>query len=137
MTLGGDDHLLVLASAGIGCTATASILRALAERSSKRDVFVLHAEHAMESWALKNQMSADVESMRSARLELWLEHREMGSNSGRMTLDRLDITADASVYLCGPLLFMKSIHSQALACGIPAERIHYEVFGPDVWLASA
>jgi len=32
---------------------------------------------------------------------------------------------------------MKSIHAQAMVCGIPAERIHYEVFGPDIWLASA
>ena len=91
----------------------------------------------MGHWALKDQMSADIEKMSSARLQLWLERREMGSNRGRMTLEGLDITADAWVYLCGPLPFMKSIHAQAMACGIPAERIHYEVFGPDVWLASA
>ncbi len=137
VSLGADDHLLILASAGIGCTATASILRSHAERDSKREILVLHAEHAMGNWALKDQMSADIEKMSSARLQLWLERREMGSNRGRMTLEGLDITADAWVYLCGPLPFMKSIHAQAMACGIPAERIHYEVFGPDVWLASA
>jgi len=40
------------------------------------------------------------------------------------------------VYLCGPLPFMRSIRSQAITAGIPATDIHYEVFGPDVWLAA-
>jgi nitric oxide dioxygenase len=32
---------------------------------------------------------------------------------------------------------MRSIRTQALASGVPAANIHYEVFGPDLWLASA
>ena len=138
----------MLASAGIGCTPTASILRSLAEQDSDREVLVLHADQQLESWALKEQMSSDVQKLDSAHLQLWLERPEDGSlsqdgtapesiNKGFMTLEGLDIPADASVYLCGPLPFMKSIRSQALATGIPAERIHYEVFGPDLWLASA
>lgn len=147
VTLGEGDHPLVLASAGIGCTPTASILRSLAEQDSDREVLVLHADQQLESWALKEQMSSDVQKLDSAHLQLWLERPEdvlpqdgtavEGINKGFMTLEGLDIPADASVYLCGPLPFMKSIRSQALATGIPAERIHYEVFGPDLWLASA
>jgi nitric oxide dioxygenase len=30
---------------------------------------------------------------------------------------------------------MRSLRSQALDAGVPAEHIHYEVFGPDLWLA--
>ncbi|MFI5085649.1 MAG: globin domain-containing protein [Actinomycetales bacterium] len=137
VTLGDGEHPLVLASAGIGCTPTASILRSLAAEGSGREVLVLHADQEMGSWALKDQMSADVDRLDSARLQLWLEQPEEGFRQGFMTLDGLDIPADASVYLCGPLPFMKSIRSQALASGIPAEHIHYEVFGPDLWLASA
>ncbi|HEV7166385.1 MAG TPA: globin domain-containing protein [Micrococcaceae bacterium] len=142
VTLGEGDHPLVLASAGIGCTPTASILRSLAEQDSEREVLVLHADQQLESWALKEQMSSDVQKLDSAQLQLWLERPAEGGvpegiNKGFMTLEGLDIPSDASVYLCGPLPFMKSIRSQALATGIPAERIHYEVFGPDLWLASA
>jgi nitric oxide dioxygenase len=32
---------------------------------------------------------------------------------------------------------MQKVRSQAIAKGIPATNIHYEVFGPDLWLASA
>ncbi|MBG0740079.1 hemin transporter [Paeniglutamicibacter antarcticus] len=137
VTLGDGNHPLVLASAGIGCTPTASILRSLVDSGSDREVLVLHADQGLENWALQKQMSADVEKLDSAQLQLWLERPEAGFNKGFMTLAGLDIPDDASVYLCGPLPFMKSIRSQALASGIPAERIHYEVFGPDLWLASA
>ena len=54
-----------------------------------------------------------------------------------MTLQDVVLPADASVYVCGPLPFMKSIRSQAIDAGIPATKVHYEVFGPDLWLASA
>lgn len=31
---------------------------------------------------------------------------------------------------------MKHIRNEAIGAGIPAMMIHYEVFGPDLWLAS-
>ena len=135
VTLGDGDHPLVLASAGIGCTPSASILRSLAENDSKREVLVLHAESTIERWALREQMSEDVALLSAAELELWLETPVDGSREGFMSLDDVEIPADASVYLCGPLPFMRKIRGQALASGVPADRIHYEIFGPDLWLA--
>lgn len=38
-------------------------------------------------------------------------------------------------YLCGPLPFMRAVRTQLLDKGVPASDIHYEVFGPDLWLA--
>ncbi|UXY23534.1 hypothetical protein N8I84_36235 [Streptomyces cynarae] len=52
-----------------------------------------------------------------------------------MNLDGLDLPADADVYLCGSLPFMRSLRTQLLQDGIPARGIRYEVFGPDLWLA--
>lgn len=136
ITLSQGDHPLVLASAGIGCTPSASILRSLAENDSKREVLVLHAESSMERWALRDQMREDVAQLEAAEMELWLENPAEGSHEGFMSLENVTIPEDASVYLCGPLPFMRKIRSQALESGVPAERIHYEVFGPDLWLAS-
>jgi nitric oxide dioxygenase len=31
---------------------------------------------------------------------------------------------------------MRAVRSQAIEAGIPATNIHYEVFGPDLWLAA-
>jgi len=136
ITLTEGDSPLILASAGIGCTPSASILRSLVESDSKREVIVLHAESTLERWALRDQMSEDVALLEAAELELWLEIPSDGAHEGFMSLDGVTIPENASVYLCGPLPFMRSLRSQALKSGVPAERIHYEIFGPDLWLAS-
>ncbi|TXN30347.1 globin domain-containing protein [Lacisediminihabitans profunda] len=139
ITLSAGDHPLVLASAGIGCTPSASILRSLADQGSTREVLVLHAEATLERWALRDQMREDVALLEAAELELWLEEPSDGDDAhdGFMSLANVTIPKNASVYLCGPLPFMRSLRSQALESGVPADRIHYEVFGPDLWLASA
>ncbi len=81
-------------------------------------------------------MTDDVERLDGADLQLWLEQPEAGAKAGFMSLREVDLPANASLYLCGPLPFMKNIRSQAINAGIPATKIHYEVFGPDIWLAS-
>ena len=136
ITLKDGDGPVILASAGIGCTPTASILRALAASGSDRRVMVLHAESSLDSWALRGQMTDDVERLAGADLQLWLEQPGAGAKVGFMSLREVDLPANASLYLCGPLPFMKSIRNEAIDAGIPATKIHYEVFGPDVWLAS-
>ncbi|HSP74583.1 MAG TPA: globin domain-containing protein [Cryobacterium sp.] len=136
ITLDQGDGPLVLASAGIGCTPSASILRSLVDIRSKREVLVLHAESNLERWALRDQMSEDIALLEAAELELWLEIPSEGHHEGFMSLANVTIPKDASVYLCGPLPFMQSLRSQALESGVPADRIHYEIFGPDLWLAN-
>ncbi|TFD68938.1 globin domain-containing protein [Cryobacterium ruanii] len=137
ITLDAGTGPLILASAGIGCTPSASILRSLVDTGSKREVLVLHAESNLERWALRDQMNEDVALLEAAELELWLEIPSEGHHEGFMSLANVTIPEDASVYLCGPLPFMRSLRSQALKSGVPADRIHYEIFGPDLWLANA
>ncbi|GAA1206286.1 globin domain-containing protein [Rhodoglobus aureus] len=137
VTLAEGDTPLILASAGIGCTPSASILRSLALGKSQREVKVLHAENNLGGWALREQMNEDVALLEAAELELWLEIPSEGAHEGFMSLDDVTIPENASIYLCGPLPFMRSLRSQALASGVPAHRIHYEIFGPDLWLAGA
>jgi nitric oxide dioxygenase len=132
---------IVLATAGIGCTPSASVLQTLAAESSDRQVMVLHAERTEEDWALKEQMRQSLSSLPNADLTLWLEDAtgataDLAPRTGFMDLAAVDLPADAKVYLCGPLPFMKAVRSQAIAAGIPATDIHYEVFGPDLWLAA-
>ncbi|WP_432245600.1 globin domain-containing protein [Arthrobacter sp. G.S.26] len=135
ITLKDGTGPVILASAGIGCTPTASILRSLAAAGSERQVLVLHAESTMDSWALRSQMTHDVARLDGAELQLWLEEPAAGSNQGFMSLREVDLPAGAALYLCGPLPFMRSIRSEAIDAGIPATSIHYEVFGPDIWQA--
>lgn len=134
VTLDGDGPV-VFATAGIGCTPSASALRSLAANGANREVMVLHAEKNLAAWALRDQMTTDVAAIDGAQLQLWLEEPTEGFHKGFMSLAGLDLPADASMYVCGPLPFMKAIRNQAIEAGIPSAKIHYEVFGPDLWLA--
>jgi nitric oxide dioxygenase len=133
-----SDAPIVLATAGIGCTPSASILQSLARQASDRRVLVLHAEQRAENWALEDQMRSAVAQLPNAELRLWLEEPDENGDAeaGFMDLTDVELPAGAKLYLCGPLPFMRSVRSQAIGAGLPATNIHYEVFGPDVWLAA-
>lgn len=130
---------LVLVTAGIGCTPTASMLSALVAEESERQVMVLHAEHDLPRWAHAESTQALLPLLARAELHVWLQDaagarlRTGTVHEGRMDLGEVALPADAQVFLCGPLPFMRSVRDQAVASGIPAADIDYEVFGPDVW----
>lgn len=130
---------LVIATAGIGCTPSAAALSTLAQKNSQREITVLHADQEVSSWALRAQMVEAIEQLPNATLTTWFERGDLPSDvksaEGLMNLAHVDFAPNSHVYLCGPLPFMHAVRGQALAAGIPAEHIHYEVFGPDVWLA--
>ena len=50
-----------------------------------------------------------------------------------MDLSDVELPDEATVFMCGPLPFMRACRTTLMARGIPSERIHYEVFGPDLW----
>lgn len=52
-----------------------------------------------------------------------------------MDLSDVPLPDDVQVFTCGPLPFMRHVRSTLLARGVPAQRIRYEVFGPDLWAA--
>ncbi len=141
LTIDTTGAPIILATAGIGCTPSASALATLAAAGSDRQVIVLHAEATEEAWALKEQMRESVDALPNAELKLWLEdinakEADTEATEGYMSLAGLELPADARLYLCGPLAFMRAVRSQAIDAGIPATNIHYEVFGPDLWLAA-
>ncbi|WP_413098612.1 globin domain-containing protein [Streptomyces sp. Inha503] len=138
VVLDDTDTPLVLVSAGIGCTPMVAMLEHLATTGSARPVRVLHADHAPADHALRADTRRIVAQLPDARAEFWYEEDaagEVGARTGLMDLDGLDLPAEADVYLCGSLPFMRAVRAQLLRAGVPACRIRYEVFGPDLWLA--
>ncbi|GAA2948062.1 globin domain-containing protein [Glutamicibacter bergerei] len=139
LTIDESGAPLVIATAGIGCTPSAAALSTLAARGSTRKLTVLHADQEYTAWPLREQMIESLRKLPQATLSTWFERGELPEHieakSGYMDLSDT-LTADSHVYLCGPLPFMHAVRGQALAAGVPAQHIHYEVFGPDVWLAA-
>ncbi|MFD6097780.1 globin domain-containing protein [Nocardiopsis flavescens] len=135
VVLPGGDHPLLLASAGIGCTPMVALLRGLAERGDTRPVLVLHADRAPRDHAHRDEIAALVGALPGARSLTWYETGG-GDRTGRMDLAGVDVPEGAEAFLCGPTPFMRGVRTRLLEAGVPARRIRYEVFGPDLWRAA-
>lgn len=128
---------LVLISAGIGGTPMTGILAHLAALGTTRPVLVLHADRSPADHALRTETAELVAELPGARAVFWYEHpgpQEPDARTGLMNLDGVALPEDATVFLCGPLPFMRDVRAQLLRAGVPARSIRYEVFGPDLWL---
>lgn len=128
---------VVLVSAGIGGTPMTAVPAHLAALGSPRPVLLLHADRSPSEHALRAETRRLVGELPDARAEFWYEQagpEEPAAHSGLMDLDGVELPSDAPVFLCGPLPFMRAVRAQLLGAGVPARRIRYEVFGPDLWL---
>lgn len=134
------DSPLVLASAGIGSTPIISMLAHLAATGSTRPVITVHADRSERTHAFRAELRTCVGKLPRAQAHVWYEHPEgpwPADRTGLADLSAIDIPDGSRAYLCGPVPFMRSVRSQLLDRGVPAERIHYEAFGPDMGLETA
>ncbi|MFD3324145.1 globin domain-containing protein [Streptomyces sp. NPDC058701] len=129
---------VLLASAGIGCTPMLSMLEHLADTGHAAPVTVLHADRSPADHPLRDDHRALTHKLADASARFWYEESAgPGDGQGRLDLRDVPVAPGTRAYLCGPLPFMRSAREQLLAKGVAAADIHYEVFGPDLWLASA
>ncbi|MET8568835.1 globin domain-containing protein [Streptomyces sp. NPDC004783] len=137
LALADGDGPLLLASAGIGVTPVLAMLDHLAATGSRRPVTVVHADRTPADHAHRQEQSELAAALPDARLHLWYEEpgdEAPRASAGRVDIDSLDLPDGLTVYLCGPVPFMRAVRGDLLRRGVPAADIHYEVFGPDLWL---
>ncbi|MFJ7490213.1 globin domain-containing protein [Streptomyces sp. NPDC097727] len=138
LVLDSADAPLLLASAGIGCTPMLSMLEHLAATGHRAPVTVVHGDRSPADHAMRTDHAMLTGKLPDAIAHFWYENPEPGhpaDRTGRVDLSGLAIAPGTHAYLCGPLPFMRAVRTQLLAKGVPAADIHYEVFGPDLWLA--
>ncbi|WP_320781785.1 globin domain-containing protein [Streptomyces sp. CRN 30] len=138
LALEQGDGPLLLVSAGIGVTPMVGMLDHLAATGSTRPVTVVHADRGPADHAHREEQRALVEALPDGRLHLFYEELGDGApesaSAGRADLAAVDLPEGLTVYLCGPVPFMRAVRGDLLRRGVPAEYVHYEVFGPDLWL---
>ncbi|MFB7370695.1 globin domain-containing protein [Streptomyces sp. NPDC056222] len=130
---------LLLASAGIGSTPMLAMLGHLATVGSRRPVTVVHADRSPADHAHREELRRLVDALPQGSLHLWYEEPGDATDArpGRADVTTLDVPTDVTAYLCGPLPFMRQVRGDLLAGGVGAAAVHYEVFGPDLWLGAA
>jgi nitric oxide dioxygenase len=138
---GDGERPLLLASAGIGVTPMLSMLHALAAGGHRAPVAVVHGDRSPAAHPLSEEHAALTGKLPAGAAYFFYEELPPqdagpGRRPGRVDLAALDLAPGTRAYLCGPLPFMRAVRGQLLAKGIPAAEIHYEVFGPDLWLAN-
>ncbi|MGO1182219.1 MAG: globin domain-containing protein [Micrococcaceae bacterium] len=139
VVLDESDTPLVMVSAGIGITPVAAIMEDLSRRQPDRTVRLFHADKSHTLHALYDGLRRQVLAMSDARAQNWYEQdAELAptlhpARPGFMDLSDVELPAEAQVFMCGPLPFMQIARRTLMQQGVPTERIHYEVFGPDLW----
>ncbi|MQS17700.1 hemin transporter [Streptomyces kaniharaensis] len=139
ITLAHGDGPVLLVSAGIGNTPMTAMLAHLADTGSTREVVSVHGDRDQLSHAFRADLAQLTAKLPNATAHVFYEH-PLGDwpadRTGLVDLSTVGIPAGATAYLCGPLPFLRAVRGQLLAAGVPAADIHYEVFGPDLWLGA-
>ncbi|MEV6662805.1 globin domain-containing protein [Streptomyces nigra] len=141
LVLAGTEAPLLLASAGIGVTPMVAILGELADAGHEGRVLVVHGDRSPAGHALRADHEAYAGKLADATVHFWYETgadpAEASHRAGLVDLAEVTVPEGTQAYLCGPLPFMRAVRAQLLGKGVAAADIHYEVFGPDLWLAQA
>ncbi|MGV9407668.1 globin domain-containing protein [Streptomyces sp. NPDC003667] len=129
---------LLLASAGIGVTPMIAMLEQLAIGGHRAPVTVVHADRSPAAHALRSEHEAYTAKLPEAEPVFFYEQDAEGAGRpGLVDLTDVEVPAGTRAYLCGPLPFMRAVRAQLIEKGVAPADIHYEVFGPDLWLAKA
>jgi nitric oxide dioxygenase len=141
VVLDDSGRPIVFASAGIGITPMAGMLSHLTAAGSHLPITLLHADVDEASFALREQVLADLRALPEGSAHVWYERgadsslQIDGVHAGVMNLDDVKLPDGAGYYLCGPLPFMQAVRTALIDRDVPPKDIQYEVFGPDLWQA--
>lgn len=128
---------IVLLSAGVGITPMISALNRIAEVNPTRTVVFAHATRDESHHALQADLQAAQARMPNLQTVIFYEDLATPSANvqpGCMELSKLPMWnyAEREVYMCGPTGFMKTQWLSLLEAGVPAAKLHREVFGPEM-----
>lgn len=139
IALADGDGPVLLASAGIGNTPMTAMLDHLATTGSTRRIVSVHGDRDQLSHAFRAELAQLTGKLPNATSHVFYE-QPLGAwpaeRTGLVDLSTVEVPAGTTAYLCGPLPFLRAVREQLLTAGVPAADIHYEVFGPDLWLGA-
>ena len=128
---------IVLLSAGVGITPMVSALNRIALVHPERRVIFAHAARDAAHHPLQADVAAAQALMPNLHVATFYE--DVGGDAAGVLAGRMDIARlpawdleQTDVWLCGPLKFMQAQWMALLDAGVPAPRLHREVFGPDL-----
>lgn len=136
----GKERPVVLISGGVGITPMISMLNAILESGSKREVWFFfgarnRSEHILKDYAEKIARDHDNVRIQVCYSRPGKEDKQGVDyqHAGRVTVDlfkQLLPSNNYDYFLCGPGAFMKNITDDLSAWGVPDSCVFFEAFGP-------
>ncbi|NDU72060.1 hypothetical protein GWI34_05390 [Actinomadura sp. DSM 109109] len=119
----------------------AAMIDHLAAVRPDHPVLAVHADRSPRTHALRGQIAEAGAAMTGFRQLTWYEDTAgaegEGVLPGRIDVARLPLPGKARAFMCGLLPLMREVRRGLAAAGVSDERVHYEVFGPDLWTTNA
>ncbi|MFM1653345.1 NO-inducible flavohemoprotein [Brevibacillus sp. B_LB10_24] len=134
------DLPVVLLAGGVGLTPLMSMLNTLVERFPNRKVTFIQAATGSSTHAMKEHVAQLAENHSQVTSytcysEPSAEDRLAGNFDKEGFVDLAWLKSilssnEADFYFCGPVPFMREVNRTLKDWGVPAQRIHFEFFGP-------
>lgn len=133
---------IVLISGGVGLTPMVSMLKTALQNPARQVVFV-HGARNSRVHAMRDRLRQAERENENFRVIVFYDEPQAEDTEGRdydyaglvdvkLIRDQI-LLPDADYYICGPIPFMRMQHDALENLGIAEGRIHYEVFGPDLF----
>lgn len=133
---------IVLFSGGVGLTPMISMLKRAIQDPQRQVVFV-HAARNSSVQAMRERLRDVAKTHSNFHLIIYYDeplpqdllgrdYDYAGTVDVNAIKDRI-LLPDADYYICGPVPFMRALHDTLKDLGIHETRLHYEVFGPDLF----
>lgn len=133
---------VILISGGVGVTPMISMLKRVL-LPPKRNVVFLHAARNSSVQPMREKLRNAAAINSNLQLIVFYDEPLPVDVQGKDYdyLGQIDLTnisvdillPDADYYICGPIPFMRVQHDILMNLGVNEQRIHYEVFGPDLF----
>ncbi|MEV6635959.1 MOSC and FAD-binding oxidoreductase domain-containing protein [Actinoplanes sp. NPDC051470] len=126
---------VVLISGGVGATPVLAMLHALAAQKSAREVWWIQAARDGAERPFTAEVAGLLAALPNAHAHVFLSrprpddvYDSAGHLSGAV-LRTLGLPSDAEAYVCGPAAFQTVVLAALTEAGVPAGRVHTEIFG--------
>lgn len=133
---------IVLISGGVGLTPMESMLKRAIQNPDRQVVFI-HGARNSAVHAMRDRLQQTAATYPNFKAIVYYDAPLPGDVQGKdydragfVTLADLKdaiLLPGADYYICGPIPFMRAQHDALRALEIPETKIHYEVFGPDLF----
>jgi ferredoxin-NADP reductase/MOSC domain-containing protein YiiM len=140
-TLAAGGGPVVLLSAGVGATPLLAMLHFLAAESSGREIWWLYGARDRQEHAFFEESRRLVKSLRRGRSHICYSRPGLADRLGSdydalghidvTVIERLGASRNSDFYMCGPAAFLRELKTGLSAWGVPASKVHEEIFGSE------